>query len=369
MATIQLIDVTKRFSMGPALDGVNLTIANGETIAVVGPSGSGKSTLLRLIAGLEGDYEGQILYDDRDMRDVPPKERHIGMVFQNYALYPHFRGHGNLAFFFRLRGAPDEETEEHIRITSQIMGIGFDELLKRKPGTLSGGQQQRVAIGRAIVRNPQIFLLDEPLSNLDAKLRMQTRVEIKRLLNRFGITTVYVTHDQSEAIALGDQIAVLRAGRVEQVASIDTLLHRPANSFVAGFVGTPPMNLLTGGRVSAGRVQFDGVAVTLPPRLRALVYNDQSVTVGFRPEAARLQPDALPNADLLLLPGTVEVIEPDLGRRTQWIHVQGAIAPFVMAAPLETPVDAGTNVTAAIQLDDCHWFDETTGLRLGGVDR
>jgi ABC-type sugar transport system ATPase subunit len=367
MATIQLLNVTKRFPTAAALDEVTLTIPNGETLAVVGPSGSGKSTLLRLIAGLEGEYEGQILYDGREMREVPPKERHIGMVFQNYALYPHFRGHGNLAFFFRLRGAPDQETEERIRITAQIMGIGFEELLKRKPGTLSGGQQQRVAIGRAIVRNPQIFLLDEPLSNLDAKLRMQTRVEIKRLLNRFAITTVYVTHDQSEAIALGDQIAVLRAGRVEQVAPIDTLLHRPANSFVAGFVGTPPMNLLAGGTVQEGVVQVDHDTWPLPARLRGLVYNGQRVTMGFRPEAAHLQVDVTAGEERLLLPGTVEVIEPDLGRRTQWVHVQGAMHSFVVAAPLAATVAVGDKVAAAVGVDDTHWFDEATGLRLGDV--
>ncbi|HMN28268.1 MAG TPA: ABC transporter ATP-binding protein, partial [Caldilineaceae bacterium] len=208
MATIQLEAVSKQFGAGsPALDHINLTVPNGETVAVVGPSGSGKSTLLRIVAGLDTDYTGRVLYDGRDMRDVPPKERHIGMVFQNYALYPHFLGHGNLSFFFRLRRMSDQETEERIRVTSQIMGIGFEELLKRKPGTLSGGQQQRVAIGRAIVRNPDVFLFDEPLSNLDAKLRSQTRVEVKRLLQRFQITALYVTHDQTEAIALGDQIA------------------------------------------------------------------------------------------------------------------------------------------------------------------
>jgi ABC-type sugar transport system ATPase subunit len=168
-----------------ALDRANLTVPNGQTFAVVGPSGCGKSTLLRVVAGLDTEYSGQILYDDENMRDVPAKDRYIGMVFQNYALYPHFLGQGNLSFFFKMHKAPDEEAEQRIRITSEIMGIGFDELLQRKPGTLSGGQQQRVAIGRAIVRNPRLFLFDEPLSNLDAKLRVQTRVEIKRLLHRF----------------------------------------------------------------------------------------------------------------------------------------------------------------------------------------
>lgn len=192
-----------------ALDEVTLTVPNGQTLTVVGPSGCGKSTLLRVVAGLNQEYSGQIFYDDQEMTNAPPKDRYIGMVFQNYALYPHFEGHGNLSFFFRLRKISDQETEERIRITSEIMGIGFNQLLYRKPGTLSGGQQQRVAIARAIVRNPRLFLFDEPLSNLDAKLRTQTRIEIKRLLQRFAITAIYVTHDQVEAMALGDQVAVM----------------------------------------------------------------------------------------------------------------------------------------------------------------
>ena len=240
MATIRLDNVTKTFAAhqqsdhratdqddtgaqnsGPfaALDHVSLTIPDGQTLAVLGPSGCGKSTLLRVLAGLETEYTGHLYFDDQPMGDVPAKDRHIGMVFQNYALYPHFEGHGNRSFFFKLRKMTDEETDERIRITSEIMGIGFKQLLVRKPGTLSGGQQQRVAIARAIVRNPRLFLFDEPLSNLDAKLRSQTRVEIKRLLRQFQITAAYVTHDQMEAITLGDLVAVMRAGRVEQVGT------------------------------------------------------------------------------------------------------------------------------------------------------
>jgi ABC-type sugar transport system ATPase subunit len=368
MATIQLIDLSKSFpgAAAPALAGLNLTIDNGETVAVVGPSGSGKSTLLRIIAGLEGDYQGQVLYDGREMSDVPPKQRHIGMVFQNYALYPHFRGHGNLSFFFRLRGAPDEETEARIRITSQIMGIGFSELLQRKPGTLSGGQQQRVAIGRAIVRNPQLFLLDEPLSNLDAKLRMQTRVEIKRLLQRFQITTVYVTHDQSEAIALGDRIAVLQAGRVEQVGPIHQLLHEPVNRFVAGFVGAPPMNLLTGGMVADGVVRFAEFTLPLLPRHRSLVYAGQQLTLGFRPEAAQWQRKTGASDPGVALPGVVEMVEPDLGRRTQWVQVRLGTQAHVVAAPLDQAIGRGEPVSVWLPLEHAHWFDEATGSRMDG---
>ncbi|MFH1085740.1 MAG: ABC transporter ATP-binding protein, partial [Chloroflexota bacterium] len=202
-----------------ALDDLSLTIQEGEAMAIVGPSGCGKSTLLRVVAGLETMDSGNVFYDDKLMNDVAPKDRGIGMVFQSYALYPHMKGEGNLAFFFKVRQRPDEEMLERIRITSEIMGIGFEMLLARKPGTLSGGQQQRVAIGRCIVRDPSLFLFDEPLSNLDAKLRVSTRIEIKRLLQRFKITAIYVTHDQTEAITLGDRIAVMRAGKIEQLGT------------------------------------------------------------------------------------------------------------------------------------------------------
>ena len=261
MATIRLIEVSKSYQgrapvargaaavgsgddaasaqrTGLALDQVTLTAPHGQTMAIVGPSGCGKSTLLRVVAGLEQAYSGQVRYDEQPMENVAPGDRHIGMVFQNYALYPHFAGHGNLSFFFRLRKISDQETQERIRITAEMMGLGFKQLLERKPGTLSGGQQQRLAIGRAIVRNPRLFLFDEPLSNLDAKLRQQTRVEIKRLLARFSITALYVTHDQSEAMALGDQVAVMRQGRVEQVGRFQDVLRQPNNTFVAGFLGS-----------------------------------------------------------------------------------------------------------------------------------
>jgi ABC-type sugar transport system ATPase subunit len=229
-----------------ALNDLNLVIPDGEALAIVGPSGCGKSTLLKVIAGLEPIDSGRVLFDGRDMAGIKPGERGIGMVFQSYALYPHMKGEGNLGFFFRIHRRPSEEMMERIRITSEIMGIGFEQLLGRSPRTLSGGQQQRVAIGRCIVRDPGLFLFDEPLSNLDAKLRSQTRVEIKRLLRRFAITAAYVTHDQSEAIALGDRIAIMRAGRIEQVGTYQELCALPANHFVAGFLGLSPMNLIDG---------------------------------------------------------------------------------------------------------------------------
>ena len=202
-----------------ALDRVSLTIPDGQTFVVIGPSGCGKSTLLRVVAGIMNDYSGQVLYDGQDVQDIPPGERYIGMVFQNYALYPNFNNEGNLLFFFKMHETSDEETSKRIEYTSELMGIGFKDLLPRKPGTLSGGEKQRVAIARAIVRAPKLFLFDEPLSNLDAKLRVQTRTEIKRLLHKFGITSLYVTHDQVEAITIGDQIVVMHSGRIEQVGT------------------------------------------------------------------------------------------------------------------------------------------------------
>ncbi|MCB2111747.1 MAG: ATP-binding cassette domain-containing protein, partial [Rhodobacteraceae bacterium] len=216
----------------------------------------------------------------------------------------------NLSFFFRVRKIADAEAEERIRITSEIMGIGFKQLLGRKPGTLSGGQQQRLAIGRAIVRNPQLFLFDEPLSNLDAKLRTQTRIEIKRLLRRFAITALYVTHDQTEAITLGDQIAVMRGGRVEQVGAFHELMEQPANLFVAGFLGSPPMNLLPG-VVESGALHVAGEAWPLPAALQSRVKNGQQITVGIRPDAARLVVEDEDDAAGWRLHGVAEVVEPD----------------------------------------------------------
>ena len=247
-----------------ALDSVNLTIPNGQTFVIVGPSGCGKSTLLRVVAGLERNYSGQVMYDGEDMQEIPPNKRSIGIVFQNYALYPNFTGEGNLAFYFKMHDIPDEETRKRIEYTSELMGIGFKELLPRRPVTLSGGERQRVAIARAIVRSPKLFLLDEPLSNLDAKLRVQTRTEIKRLLHRFGITTLYVTHDQVEAIALADQIVVMHAGRVEQVGTYKTLIENPLSLFVAGFLGLPPMDLFPSGSVSDGQLILGQYAFPLP---------------------------------------------------------------------------------------------------------
>src|SRR5215208_4058194 len=256
-----------------AMDHVNLTIPNGQTFVVVGPSGCGKTTLLRVVAGLANDYTGEVSYDGEDVRDIETKDRTIGMVFQNYALYPNFSSEGNLSFFFKMHHVPDQETHERIRYTSELMGIGFKDLLSRKPGTLSGGEKQRVAIARAIVRAPRLLLFDEPLSNLDAKLRVQTRTEIKRLLRRFSITSLYVTHDQVEAMALADQIVVMHLGQIEQVGTYQDLTENPVSMFVAAFFGVPSMNLLSGEFISGNKLALGEFFIPLPQRILSLVQN------------------------------------------------------------------------------------------------
>jgi len=347
-----------------ALDRVNLLVPDGQTMAVLGPSGCGKSTLLRVVAGLDDDYTGTVYYDGQDMRSVPPGDRYIGMVFQNYALYPHFESRGNLRFFFWVRKAPNAEAEERIRITSEIMGIGFEELLERKPGTLSGGQQQRVAIARAIVRNPRLFLFDEPLSNLDAKLRLQTRVEIKRLLHRFAITALYVTHDQDEAVALADQIAIMRDGRIEQVGPYPVLCDDPRNAFVAGFLGRRPMNLLPGVVQDDGRLRVGEAMVTLPGAVRSRCAPGQTVILGVRPEAGRLllgQPLA---GDEFRLSGQVEAVEPDYVHRTLAVGLAAGDRSFWAYGRIEEWVRPGERIEVAYRLDALYFFDGKRGDRL-----
>jgi ABC-type sugar transport system ATPase subunit len=378
MATIRLQDVTRVFSRPQerralpqreepivALDHVNLTVPDGQTFAVVGPSGCGKTTLLRVVAGLEPGFTGRVFFDDEDVAALSPGDRAIGMVFQNYALYPHFRSRGNLSFFFRVHKAPAKEEEERIRVTSEMMGIGFKELLRHKPGTLSGGEQQRVAIARAIVRQPRLFLFDEPLSNLDAKLRVQTRVEIKRLLHQFQITALYVTHDQVEAAALGDQIAVMRQGRIEQVGPYLEILRNPVNAFVAGFLGHPPMNMLTGGTVADGALCLGEVAVPLPDAVRAEVDAGQGLTLGVRPESAILASGDRSVPEGIRLRGEVAVVEPDLRRREQIVYVRTGTLSYAASGPLDVPLEIGAEVAVVFPTERLYFFDGKDGRRLG----
>ncbi len=299
-----------------ALDALDLTVADGETMVIVGPSGCGKSTLLRVVAGLDTAYTGQVFYDDQDMAEVPPKDRFIGMVFQNYALYPHMNAYQNMAFALKMRSVPRAEIKKRIKEAAKLLGI--EHLLYRKPRVLSGGQRQRVALGRAIVRKPQAFLFDEPLSNLDAGLRLTTRIELKSLHQRFGTTTIYVTHDQAEAMSLGGRICVVRDGEIQQTAGPMEVYERPVNKFVAGFLGTPPMNFFAGGLKLKNDTAYFAIgneAVRLPQRLRTVLrdYYDKQMVLGVRPE--NISPHQFPEQSDNAISATVNIIEP-VGNRT-----------------------------------------------------
>ena len=346
-----------------ALDHVHLKIPNGRTFVVIGPSGCGKSTLLRVIAGLNNDYSGEVIYDEEDMRNVPAKDRYIGMVFQNYALYPNFNNQGNLSFFFQMHKISDEETLERIRYTSELMGIGFKDLLPRKPGTLSGGERQRVAIARAIVRAPRLLLFDEPLSNLDAKLRVQTRTEIKRLLRRFSITTLYVTHDQVEAIALADQIIVMHEGRIEQIGTYQELMDNPVNLFVAGFFGVPPMNLLSGGFISGSELALDEYLIPLPARLLPLIRNDRHVTLGMRPEAVSVSVETH-STNGIQLPAEVESFEADFVHRVQTVQIRTRRWTYSGHCSIDVKLQIGQMVQASIDPEHLYFFDTNSGERI-----
>jgi multiple sugar transport system ATP-binding protein len=282
MATIEFDDVTKRFGETTAVDGLTLTVEEGEFVILVGPSGCGKTTGLRMVAGLEEVTSGEIRIGERAVNDLPPTERDVAMVFQNYALYPHMSVEDNIVFPLRQKGMKRKEARARAREVAELLSI--DELLQRRPKELSGGQRQRVAIGRALVRRPQAFLMDEPLSNLDAKLRVQMRAELISLHKRLGITTIYVTHDQTEAMTLGDRVVVMNRGVVQQVAVPDRLYRHPANTFVAGFIGSPSMNFLRG-RLEGQNVMLGTHRIELPPgTLAALAGRSGDVVVGLRPE-------------------------------------------------------------------------------------
>jgi ABC-type sugar transport system ATPase subunit len=293
MAQITLTDVLKHYDTldnvtltgyrnPPALNHVSLTVAEGETISVVGPSGCGKSTLLKVVAGLEYPNSGKVFFNGVDMTDIKPQDRGVGMVFQDYALYPAMKGKGNLQYFFEVHQRTEEDMERKVKETAELMGVGFELLLGRIPDTLSGGEKQRVAIARCIVRDPSVFLMDEPISNLDAKLRERTRGEIKKLLRKFNVTTLYVTHDQQEAIFMGDRIAVMRGGIIDQVGTFDEVYYSPANLFVATFIGTPPISLIPA-VVADGHVALCGARLPVPDWLLPVV-GASPFRLGVRPE-------------------------------------------------------------------------------------
>jgi multiple sugar transport system ATP-binding protein len=330
-----------------AVDDLNLDIGDGELLVLVGPSGSGKSTALRMLAGLEPLNAGAIFIGDRNVSDVRPRDRDIAMVFQNYALYPQLTVAENMGFALKQHGVPKEERRERVRETARILDLG--PFLDRKPKALSGGQRQRVAMGRAIVRQPAVYLMDEPLSNLDAKLRVQTRTEVVELQTRLGVTTVYVTHDQVEAMTMGDRVAVLKDGLLQQVDTPGTLYHEPSNLFVAGFIGSPAMNLVPAGdarplTIGGATVDVGGAAGD------ALANGAGEVTVGFRPEALRVGDGPL-RAQIR----TVEDLGPEV-----FVHVtidhQGQSVPLVAKMPPPFQGELGDNVTLQIS-GTTHFFN------------
>ena len=290
MATVTFKEATRIYPGGdhPAVNKLNLEIGDGEFMVLVGPSGCGKSTSLRMLAGLEEVNAGEIHIGDRDVTDLPPKDRDIAMVFQNYALYPHMTVADNMGFALKMAGVAKEERAKRVQEAARLLGL--EDFLSRKPKALSGGQRQRVAMGRAIVRNPQVFLMDEPLSNLDAKLRVQTRTQSAALQSRLGVTTVYVRQDQVEAMTMGDRVAVMRDGVLQQVDSPLALYDAPNNLFVAGFIGSPAMNLIQG-KVVEGGAQVGDYVVPVPREVLAKAGSDATVTLGIRPEVFRLAPD------------------------------------------------------------------------------
>jgi multiple sugar transport system ATP-binding protein len=369
MASVTLENVRKEYDNGfVAVHGASLEVKDGEFVVLVGPSGCGKSTTLRMIAGLESITAGTMRIGDRVVNDLAPKDRDIAMVFQNYALYPHMSIFDNMAFGLKLRKYSQAEIRERVENAAQILGIS--EILDRKPKQLSGGQRQRVALGRAIVRKPQVFLFDEPLSNLDAKLRVQTRTEIGRLHKRLGATMIYVTHDQVEAMTMGDRIVVLKDGHVQQIDTPLELYNNPVNRFVAGFIGSPAMNFIEGRIVREGAPVFvadsgDLRLELLPEHGRALESaSTDRVTLGVRPEdvyvAGRVPADRRASTARLRL----DVVEPMGNEIFLYAGYEGG--QIVGRVEPQALPEAGEPVDLAFRLDRMHFFDRETEAALGG---
>src|SRR5712692_1759603 len=353
MASVLIRDVRKAFGATHVIHGVNITIGDGEFVVLVGPSGCGKSTLLRMIAGLENITAGEIRIGERVVNNVPPKERDIAMVFQNYALYPHMTVAANMAFSLKLRSAPKAEIESRVARAADILGLG--PLLARYPRQLSGGQRQRVAMGRAIVRDPQVFLFDEPLSNLDAKLRVAMSTEIKELHQRLKTTTVYVTHDQIEAMTMADRIVVMHDGLVEQIGAPLELYDRPQNLFVAGFIGSPAMNFLKGTIRANGQLQFESDGgVPLPLAGAPGASNGLKVVYGIRPEHFVIADDGAE--------AQVQVIEPT-GSELNVVAKLGG-ADIIAVFRERHSFQPGDKIRLKPDPRLVHLFDEASGKRL-----
>jgi multiple sugar transport system ATP-binding protein len=372
MARVELNSVWKKFGATEVIKGVNLDIDSGEFVVLVGPSGCGKSTLLNLIAGLETLTSGDIKIGDTIVNDIPPKDRNIAMVFQSYALYPTKSVRDNITFGMETRGVPKDEQDKAVAEVTGLLHI--EKLLDRKPGALSGGQRQRVAMGRALVRNPDVFLFDEPLSNLDAKLRIEMRTEVKRLHQRLGKTTIYVTHDQIEAMTLASRIAVMDNGHVRQFGTPTEIYEEPVDLFVAGFMGSPSMNIIKG-RVAKDGARDGGSAIEvadddgtirfpLPGRLMSMAETlvGQEVYLGLRPEAITHTGSHPQGPDIFSFERKVDVVEPT-GPDTMLIFALGGLEATARVRP-EEPAKAGASFRFEVNMEKAKLFDATTGLRL-----
>ena len=365
MAEVVLKDVSKVFDKDVvAVDNVNLTVQDKEFVVLVGPSGCGKSTTLRMIAGLEEITSGEIYIDGRLVNDVPPKNRDIAMVFQNYALYPHMSVYDNMAFGLKLRKFPKKDIDTRVRDAAEILGIGA--LLNRKPKALSGGQRQRVAVGRAIVRHPKVFLFDEPLSNLDAKFRVAMRTEISKLHARLEATMIYVTHDQTEAMTMGDRIVVMDDGIIQQVDPPVTVYEKPANRFVAGFIGSPAMNFIEG-RVVSQEDSFvfdaDGFSISLSDGIRERLsgFAGEEITLGVRPEWLFSGSNLDAAKDPARITAKVDLVEP-MGSET-YLYLSVGDATIIARVDPHVLPEIGDEITIGIDMERAHFFD-TSGATI-----
>jgi multiple sugar transport system ATP-binding protein len=355
VATVTFTNASRSYpgTTQPAVDSLDLEIIDGEFLVLVGPSGCGKSTTLRMLAGLEPIDSGTVYIGDTDVTMLPPRERDIAMVFQSYALYPHMTVAENIGFHLKIKRMPKPEIDQRVREAARLLDL--DEYLNRKPAKLSGGQRQRVAMGRAIVRQPQVFLMDEPLSNLDAKLRVQTRTQIAALQRRLGVTTVYVTHDQVEAMTMGDRVAVLKDGILQQCATPRDLFTRPANTFVAGFIGSPAMNMLQCTATADG-LAYGSLQLPLAPSQRSALTTDQ-VTIGVRPEAMHIGTEGLE--------ATIVAVE-ELGSDSFVYCTPNGHSDLSLVARTGglNSSQAGTIVHLMPDVSSMHVFDTASGARL-----
>ena len=362
MADVRIKNVTKVFAGDViAVNNVSLDIADKEFVVLVGPSGCGKSTTLRMVAGLETITRGQVFINGQMVNDVPAKSRDIAMVFKNYALYPHMSVYDNLAFGLRLRHFPDKEVERRVRETAEILGI--TDRLKRKPKELSGGERQRVAVGRAIVRKPKVFLFDEPLSNLDAKLRVQMRMEIQKLHNRLQSTMIYVTHDQVEALTLGDRIVVMKDGLIQQIADPISLYESPLNKFVAGFIGSPPSNFLKGKITPRnGELYFvdEGIRLKILKQYhdRLAAFVNENIIMGIRPEDVYDKLFAQDASEEFIITATVELVEP-MGSEI-YLYFSVGRNNFIARVSNQDTATANQDLQLVFDMSKAHFFDPRT---------